>query len=110
MTSSSPSLSLDTVVIRPGYPEDDRALSRLAMLDSRRPLTGPVLVAERDGRLLAAISADDGRAVADPFAPTAGLVALLRVRVDEATRAARPQAGAWRRAPGLRRRPAVAGG
>jgi hypothetical protein len=80
-----PSLSaLDAVVIRPGYPDDAAALERLARLDSRRPLDGPVLVAERDGRILAARATATGRHVADPFSPTADLVALLEVRADSA--------------------------
>jgi hypothetical protein len=53
---------------------------RLAELDSQRPLTGPALVGEIDGRPAAAISLTDGRVVADPFQPTANLVALLRMR------------------------------
>jgi hypothetical protein len=53
---------------------------RLAELDSQRPLIGPALVGEIDGRPAAAISLTDGRVVADPFQPTANLVALLRMR------------------------------
>jgi hypothetical protein len=84
MSGSAPSLpSMDALVIRPAYPDDEAALTRLARLDSRRPFIGrgtPALVAERDGRILAALSVADGRAIADPFAPTADLVALLRLR------------------------------
>jgi hypothetical protein len=76
--------ALDAVVIRPAYPDDASALARLARLDSRRPLDGPVLVAERDGRLLAALATASGRHVADPFSSTADLVALLKVRADAA--------------------------
>jgi hypothetical protein len=78
--------ALDAVVIRPAYPDDAAALERLARLDSRRPLSGPVLVAERDGRLLAALATATGRHVADPFSPTADLVALLEVRAADAAR------------------------
>jgi hypothetical protein len=53
---------------------------RLAELDSQRPLTGPALVGEIDGRPAAAISLHDGRVVADPFQHTAQLVSLLRMR------------------------------
>jgi hypothetical protein len=53
---------------------------RLAELDSQRPLTGPALVGEIDGRPAAAISLADGRLVADPFQHTAALVAQLRMR------------------------------
>jgi hypothetical protein len=53
---------------------------RLAELDSQRPLTGPALVGEIDGKPAAAISLADGRVVADPFRHTAQLVSLLRMR------------------------------
>jgi hypothetical protein len=52
----------------------------LAELDSQRPVTGPALVGEIDGRPAAAISLRDGRVVADPFQHTAALVAQLRMR------------------------------
>src|SRR5690349_11127454 len=73
-----PSLHSPGVVLRAAGPHDARALERLARLDSRRPLGGPVLVAEEDGVLRAALSLTDGTVVADPFAPTDHLVALLR--------------------------------
>src|SRR3954466_11824643 len=52
----------------------------LAELDSQRPLTGPALVGEIDGRPAAAISLSDGRLWADPSHHTAGLVAQLGMR------------------------------
>jgi hypothetical protein len=71
--------SLDpTVVIRAARGSDGIALDDLARLDSQRPLAGDVLLAEQDGTLVAALAGD--RAIADPFRPTADLVALLRVR------------------------------
>ncbi len=71
--------SLDpTVVIRAARGSDGIALEDLARLDSQRPLAGDVLVAEQDGRLVAALAGD--RVIADPFRPTADLVTLLRVR------------------------------
>lgn len=70
----------DALVIRPATTADAHALTLLAWLDSQRPLTGDVLLAERDGRLLAARSLTDGRTVADPFQPTAHVVELLAVR------------------------------
>jgi hypothetical protein len=69
---------------------------RLAELDSQRPLTGPALVGEIDGRPAAAISLDDGRVVADPFQHTARLVSLLRMRARALREAERE--------PSLRRR------
>lgn len=67
------------LTVRPARYEDHDALERLAALDSARPLAGgQVLVAEVDGRLIAAVSLHDGRAVADPFAPSADAVEILR--------------------------------
>ena len=68
----------DGVLLRPARADDDAELLRLAALDSARPLTGPALVAEQDGALVAALSVSTGRAVADPFVLSAHLVELLR--------------------------------
>ena len=61
-----------TVVIRVATPADLDDLRRLAALDSARALLGTLLVAESDGEIRAAYSVDEGRAIADPFVPTAG--------------------------------------
>jgi hypothetical protein len=100
----------DAVLIRPAYPDDAATLLRLAALDSRRPLTGRVFVAERDGRILAAISLDDGRTAADPFASTADLVALLRLRAADAARSGRRRVSLRRPGASTRKRPALARG
>jgi hypothetical protein len=76
------STTTDTVTIRRAGSEDGVALKLLAMLDSTRPLTGPTLVGESGGLILAAIALEDGRVVADPFFPTEDLVALLRARAE----------------------------
>jgi hypothetical protein len=109
MPSSSPHTpDTEAVVVRRASHDDAAALERLASLDSRRRLTGTVILAELDDRILAALSLDDDRVVADPFAPTADLVALLRVRA----RALVPRGvhGGRRRRATARRRPAVARG
>jgi hypothetical protein len=109
MPSSSPATpTVETLVIRRASSDDAAALERLASLDSRRPLTGDVMLAERDGRILAALSLDDGRVAADPFAPTAELVALLRVRASAP--APHRVHGGRRRLAVARRRPAMARG
>ena len=41
-----------------------------------------MLVAEIDDRIVAAVPFDGGRAIADPFRPTADLVELLRARAE----------------------------
>ena len=77
------------LTIRPAGWADDAELVRLAALDSARPLAGgQVLVAEAGGRLVAAVSMHDGRAVADPFAPSADAVEMLRLHAS-ASRPAR---------------------
>jgi hypothetical protein len=82
--SGAPSLTLRLAV-----PADAEALDRLAQLDSRRAPRGAVIVAEVGGELWAAISIDDGHAVADPFRPTGELVALLAERARQLSRAQR---------------------
>jgi hypothetical protein len=114
MSSStfSPNLpAVDALVIRPAYPDDASTLVRLAALDSQRPLAGSAVVAERDGRILAAIALDGGRTIADPFAPTADLIALLKLHAADT---ARSFAGRWdilrRVGASTRRHPALARG
>lgn len=57
---------------------DLEALERLAALDSRPLPPGPHLVAERDGRIDAALSLATHELIADPFRRTAELCELLR--------------------------------
>jgi len=71
-----------TVVLRSARGPDGDSLAGLAQLDSQRPLSGDVLLAEQDGELVAALAGD--RVIADPFRPTADVVALLRVRAGRA--------------------------
>src|SRR4051794_32517698 len=85
-----------TLVIRVATRFDDADLRRLAALDSARPLAGPVIVAQSDGRIDAALSLEDGRAIPDPFLPTARLLHVLRAP------AVRPR-GAQAPPPRLRR-------
>lgn len=58
-------------------------LDRLATLDSADPLEGEVLLAEADGRLVAALELGSTRAIADPFSRSAPAVSLLRVRAQQ---------------------------
>ena len=68
------------VTLRFASPADQRPLARLAELDSATSPAQPVLLAEVDGQLRAALELTDGTLVADPFHPTA-LVDLFRPRV-----------------------------
>jgi hypothetical protein len=86
-----------TVAIRAARGSDGPALTRLAALDSKRPLAGSVLVAERDGVLAAALALETGAHVADPFAPTAELVALLRLQAAALEPSDKAEARRWHR-------------
>jgi hypothetical protein len=68
------------IVIRRAGDGDAARLRSLARLDSARPLEGPVLVAERNGALIAAAALNGGRTVADPFTASAPYVHLLELR------------------------------
>jgi hypothetical protein len=70
--------AVGSITIRPAYADDQAALLRLAALDSAEAPSAPLLLAEVDGELRAALSPGDGSAIADPFFPTLGLLALLR--------------------------------
>ena len=68
--------------------EDDAGrLRRLAQLDSARVPSGPVLIAEVEGRLQAALPLEAGPPIADPFRRSADLVALLRMRAAQMSEA-----------------------
>ena len=68
------------LALRRAEPRDADAVRRLAALDEVAPLEGDVLLALADGQPVAALSLEDGRVAADPFAPTADAVELLQVR------------------------------
>jgi hypothetical protein len=72
MTSTEP------LTLRVARPDDAPAVRRLAQLDSSRPPSGRVLLAVVGSELVAALAVDSGSVVADPFRPTADVVAVLR--------------------------------
>ena len=67
------------ITIRQATSADAFALRRLAALDDAPALHGEVLLAEHAGDVRAALSLEDGRSIANPFAPTAKLIEMLRV-------------------------------
>lgn len=71
-----------SIALRPATPDDADAIARLAALDSAPVPSGPHLLAAVDGTPVAALSLTTGEAVADPFTPTAALVAMLRMRAE----------------------------
>jgi len=76
---------MTTITVRQAVSADNADLARLAALDSARPPRGPMLVAEADSRMLAALPVGSGRPIADPFEPTAEAVALLELRAAQLT-------------------------
>ena len=100
MQTSSPPPSA-SITIRPAYADDDLAVRRLAILDSAEVPAEPLLLAEVDGELRAALSLADGAVIADPFAPTAELLPLLHLRAAQR----RPRPLRFRAAPTGRVRP-----
>jgi hypothetical protein len=68
--------------IRLATDADADTLRRLAQLDSQPPLDGSILIGELHGEAVAALSLTDNRTIADPFRPTAHLVATMRVRAQ----------------------------
>jgi hypothetical protein len=93
-----PVVSEQSVTLRLGSADDANSLARLAALDGAEPPEQPVLLAEVDGVLLAALALSDRSAIADPVRPTAHLIELLCAR-------ARQLDGQSRRRGYARRRP-----
>lgn len=95
--------------IRYAGSSDDPALWRLAALDSAAVPQPPLLVAEVDGELHAALSLWDGSAIADPFRKTEALIELLVLRAAHIQSAAgallkmREAARGWQPASDARR-------
>ena len=79
----------EQIVIRRAVADDAAALGRLVELAERpEPPAQPLLLAESDGDLVAAVSTATGEAVSDPFVATADVVALLRLRARQLDSAA----------------------
>jgi len=80
MTTLTPPITAP-ITIRVATADDHLALIGLAALDSADAAPpGRLLLAEVDGELRAALSLDDGSAIADPFHPTLHILDLLRTR------------------------------
>ena len=89
------------VTVRYARHDDAEALTALAALDSSHAPGGEVLVAEVGGELWAAVSLDDGHAIANPFRPAGELAFHLLGRARELRRATRskPERGLKVRRP-----------
>jgi hypothetical protein len=64
--------------------DDGESLRRLASLHDRPAPSGPVVLAEVEGRPVAAMSVADGEAIADPSGSSSGILALLHLHRLEA--------------------------
>ena len=76
------------IVIRRADGADMPALERLAELTERGVPDFPLLLAEADAVLVAALSRSTGQIVTDPFVATEDIVALLRLRAAQLDAAA----------------------
>ncbi|HVW17505.1 MAG TPA: hypothetical protein VHB30_04600 [Solirubrobacteraceae bacterium] len=90
-----------TVAIRLAGGRDADAVTALEQMEGRRLAPGAHLVAEVDGRVIAAVAVADGGAVSDPFAHAAAAVDLLRLRAGQLRDAGVSSGGPLRRAARL---------
>jgi hypothetical protein len=70
----------DAMTIRAATSADTAAVTRLAASTRRPRPRGPVLLAEHNGEMLAAIAVSSGAVLADPGTPVADVVRSLRRR------------------------------
>lgn len=91
------------IAIRRATERDAPGLRELAVIDSAAALSGAALVAVVEGRIWAALEIDGGRAIADPFVPSAAAVELLRVRCAQLHAAPMPVRGGMLLRRALRR-------
>jgi hypothetical protein len=73
----------ERIVIRVPGEGDEGAIFRLVGLSERPAPPQPLLLAEADGKLVAAVSTRTGEVVSDPFVASADVVALLRLRATQ---------------------------
>ncbi len=111
MTSTETQTNTAMTIRRVDRTDADAArLAELAERDTRQVPEGPVLGAEVDGRLVAAISLTTDDLIADPFRPTSELQAMLRLRASQLRRRRGRRRERGLRLIGRRRgRPAVGG-
>jgi hypothetical protein len=76
-------LEPETITIRPVQAGDEPAVELLAQLEERPVPRGPLLLAEVEGSVEAAIDVETRETVANPFSGSAGAVSLLHVRAAQ---------------------------
>jgi hypothetical protein len=80
--TEQPTTHTPILAIRPATDDDASAVARVAALDSARVPAGELLLGIEDGEVRAAVAVATGEAIADPFHPTADIVAHLRMRAS----------------------------
>lgn len=80
---STTSIDAEPVLMRRAGAADAGRIRDLARLDDKRQPSGPFLVAEVSGEVVAAVSLVTGAVVADPFRLTGDSVAMLRLRAAQ---------------------------
>ena len=76
-------LEPETITIRPLQENDVAAVEQLAELEESSVPPGPLLVAEIEGTIEAAVAVEGGETVANPFSASGEAVSLLRLRAAQ---------------------------
>ena len=76
-------LEPEKITIRPLQQDDVRAVELLAELEECAIPPGPLLVAEVEGSIEAAVAVEGGETVANPFSASGEVVSLLRLRAEQ---------------------------
>jgi hypothetical protein len=74
---------MSPITIRFSTDADRKRILELAELDGRAVPQGDVLLAELDGRLVAAVGVADAASVADPFVLTGEVLDVLKLRAEQ---------------------------
>ena len=74
---------MNPINIRFSTDADRASLAELAELDGHAAPQGEAVLAEVNGRIVAAVGVADGVAVADPFVLTSDTLDLLRLRAEQ---------------------------
>ena len=74
---------MNPITIRISTEADSARVHELAELDGHAAPKGEAVLAEVNGRLVAAVGVADGVAVADPFMLTSDTLEVLRVRAEQ---------------------------
>lgn len=97
-SSAAVSSARPAAAVRFAHVDEARTLRRLAELDDAPELAGEILVATIEAEVVAALSLDDGRVVANPFVLTSDAVELLRRTATPLTSRRRRRGRRWRSA------------